>query len=154
MGEPRTDMHVTTPQSGADEGAVVNTATPTTIPTDEETCNQKDTNRTSNPEHQLRSMRTRARAANCQTPPLNEKHAKRQHFPSSRLLRPGDYRNASCVRADANKAAVVRGIRLVQQRLREIQYTWMARKAEEIQEYKDCNERANFFKASKALYGP
>ncbi|VDL91477.1 unnamed protein product [Schistocephalus solidus] len=71
-GEPRTDMHVTTPQSGTHEGAGINTAASTTTPTDEETCSRKDTNRTSNSGCQLRSMRTRERAANCQKPPLDE----------------------------------------------------------------------------------
>ncbi|VDL85650.1 unnamed protein product [Schistocephalus solidus] len=84
-GEPRTYMHVTTPQFGADEGSVINTAALTTNPTDEETCSQKDTNRTSNPGRQLRSMRTRARAAYCQTPPLDERQTNLQQLSSSIL---------------------------------------------------------------------
>ncbi|VDL98535.1 unnamed protein product [Schistocephalus solidus] len=66
--EPRTDMHLTTPQFGADEGAVMITATSITTPTDEETCNQ-DTNMIIDPGRQLRSMRTQTIAA-----PLNERH--------------------------------------------------------------------------------
>ncbi|VDL92135.1 unnamed protein product [Schistocephalus solidus] len=42
-GDPRT-----TPQSRADEGAVINTAASTTTLIEEETCIEKDTNRTSN----------------------------------------------------------------------------------------------------------
>ncbi|BHF67949.1 hypothetical protein SprV_0301097800 [Sparganum proliferum] len=43
--------------------------------------------------------------------------------------------------------------RLVQQRLRETQDVWTARKAEEIQGYADLNEWKNFFSAIKAAYG-
>ncbi|VDM06199.1 unnamed protein product [Schistocephalus solidus] len=39
-GERRTDMHVTTPQFGADKGAVINTAASINNPTDEEICSQ------------------------------------------------------------------------------------------------------------------
>ncbi|VDL88295.1 unnamed protein product [Schistocephalus solidus] len=67
-GEPRTDMHLTTPQFGADEGAVMITAASITTPTDEETCTQ-DTNMTIDPGRELRSMRTQTLAA-----PLNERH--------------------------------------------------------------------------------
>nr|VZI47633.1 unnamed protein product [Spirometra erinaceieuropaei] len=42
----------------------------------------------------------------------------------------------------------------LQQRLREIQDAWTARKAEEIQGYADRNEWKNFFSAIKAVYGP
>ncbi|VDM03763.1 unnamed protein product [Schistocephalus solidus] len=58
------------------------------------------------------------------------------------------------LRTDATKAAFFRCRRLVQQRLREMQDTWMIRKAEEIQGYADRNEMNNFFKAIKAIYGP
>nr|VZI34519.1 unnamed protein product [Spirometra erinaceieuropaei] len=44
--------------------------------------------------------------------------------------------------------------RLLQQRLREIQEPWMARKDEEIQGYADRNEWKSFFAAIKAGYGP
>ncbi|VDL88130.1 unnamed protein product [Schistocephalus solidus] len=50
MGEPITGMHVTTPQAGSDEDAVINTAASTTSQTDENPFSQKDANRTSNPE--------------------------------------------------------------------------------------------------------
>nr|VZH96073.1 unnamed protein product [Spirometra erinaceieuropaei] len=43
---------------------------------------------------------------------------------------------------------------LPQQRLREMQDAWTARKAEEIQGYADRNEWKNFFSAIKAVYGP
>ncbi|BHF63473.1 hypothetical protein SprV_0200646500 [Sparganum proliferum] len=52
-----------------------------------------------------------------------------------------------------NKAALYRSRRRLQQRLREIQDTWTARKAEEIQGYADRNEWKNF-SAIKAVYGP
>nr|VZI36771.1 unnamed protein product [Spirometra erinaceieuropaei] len=55
---------------------------------------------------------------------------------------------------DANKAAFYRSRRQIQQRLREMQDTWTARKAEEIQGYADRNEGKNFFSAIKAVYGP
>nr|VZI27333.1 unnamed protein product [Spirometra erinaceieuropaei] len=55
---------------------------------------------------------------------------------------------------DDNKAAFYRSLRLVQQRLREMQDTWTARKAEEIQGYMDRNDWKNFFVAMKAVYGP
>nr|VZI15148.1 unnamed protein product [Spirometra erinaceieuropaei] len=42
----------------------------------------------------------------------------------------------------------------IQQRLREMQDAWTARKAEEIQGYADRNEWKNFFSAIKAVYGP
>ncbi|VDL96371.1 unnamed protein product [Schistocephalus solidus] len=73
--EPRTDMHLTTPQSRADECAFINSAASITTATDEETYCQKDKNRTSSPGHQLRSMRSWARASNCQTLTLVERHA-------------------------------------------------------------------------------
>nr|VZI38913.1 unnamed protein product [Spirometra erinaceieuropaei] len=44
--------------------------------------------------------------------------------------------------------------RQLQQRLREMQDAWTARKAEEIQGYADRNEWKNFFSAIKAVYGP
>nr|VZI05407.1 unnamed protein product [Spirometra erinaceieuropaei] len=53
-----------------------------------------------------------------------------------------------------NKAAFYRSRRQLQQRLREIQDAWTARKAEEIQGYADRNEWKNFFSAIKAVYGP
>nr|VZI50399.1 unnamed protein product [Spirometra erinaceieuropaei] len=43
---------------------------------------------------------------------------------------------------------------LEEQRLREMQDAWTARKAEEIQGYADHNEWKNFFSAIKAVYGP
>nr|VZI44911.1 unnamed protein product [Spirometra erinaceieuropaei] len=53
-----------------------------------------------------------------------------------------------------NKAAFYRNRRQLQQRLREMQDAWTARKAEEIQGYADRNEWKNFFSAIKAVYGP
>ncbi|BHF78798.1 hypothetical protein SprV_0602191300 [Sparganum proliferum] len=53
-----------------------------------------------------------------------------------------------------NKAAFYRSRRHLQQRLREMQDAWTARKAEEIQGYADRNEWTNFFSAIKAVYGP
>ncbi|BHF70997.1 hypothetical protein SprV_0401405100 [Sparganum proliferum] len=43
---------------------------------------------------------------------------------------------------------------LLQQRPREMQDAWTARKAEGIQEYADRNEWKNFFSAIRAVYGP
>nr|VZI43098.1 unnamed protein product [Spirometra erinaceieuropaei] len=54
---------------------------------------------------------------------------------------------------DATKAAFYRSRRQLQQRLREMQDAWTARKAEEIQGYADRNEWKNFFSAIKAVYG-
>nr|VZI43079.1 unnamed protein product [Spirometra erinaceieuropaei] len=53
-----------------------------------------------------------------------------------------------------NKAAFYRSRRQLQQRLREMQDAWTARKAEEIQGYADRNEWKYFFSAIKAVYGP
>ncbi|BHF81836.1 hypothetical protein SprV_0802497000 [Sparganum proliferum] len=53
-----------------------------------------------------------------------------------------------------NKAAFYRSRRQLQQRLREMQDAWTARKAEEIQGYADRNEWKNFFSAIKVVYGP
>ncbi|BHF59700.1 hypothetical protein SprV_0100266100 [Sparganum proliferum] len=53
-----------------------------------------------------------------------------------------------------NKAAFYRSRRLLQQRLREMQDAWTARKAEEIQGYADCKECKNVFSAIKDVYGP
>ncbi|BHF63483.1 hypothetical protein SprV_0200647500 [Sparganum proliferum] len=55
---------------------------------------------------------------------------------------------------DDNKAAFYRSRRQLQQRLREMQDAWTARKAEEIQGYADRNGWKNFFSAIKAVYGP
>nr|VZI39779.1 unnamed protein product [Spirometra erinaceieuropaei] len=55
---------------------------------------------------------------------------------------------------EGNKAAFYRSRRHLQQRLREMQDAWTARKAEEIQGYADRNEWKNFFSAIKAVYGP
>nr|VZH90164.1 unnamed protein product [Spirometra erinaceieuropaei] len=55
---------------------------------------------------------------------------------------------------DATKDAFYRSRRQLQQRLREMQDAWTARKAEEIQGYADRNEWKNFFSAIKAIYGP
>nr|VZI42798.1 unnamed protein product [Spirometra erinaceieuropaei] len=55
---------------------------------------------------------------------------------------------------DDNTAAFYRSRRHLQQRLREMQDTWTARKAEEIQGYADRNEWKNFFSALTAAYGP
>nr|VZI43717.1 unnamed protein product [Spirometra erinaceieuropaei] len=55
---------------------------------------------------------------------------------------------------DATKAVFYRSRRQLQQRLREMQDAWTARKAEEIQGYADRNEWKNFFSAIKAAYGP
>nr|VZI25668.1 unnamed protein product [Spirometra erinaceieuropaei] len=52
------------------------------------------------------------------------------------------------------KAAFYRSRRHLQQRKREMQDAWTARKAEEIQGYADRNEWKNFFSAIKAVYGP
>ncbi|BHF68239.1 hypothetical protein SprV_0301127200 [Sparganum proliferum] len=52
-----------------------------------------------------------------------------------------------------NKAAFYRSRHHLQQRLREMQDAWTARKAEEIQRYADRNEWKNFFSAIKAVYG-
>nr|VZI07988.1 unnamed protein product [Spirometra erinaceieuropaei] len=54
---------------------------------------------------------------------------------------------------DATKTAFYRSRRQLQQRLREMQDAWTARKAEEIQGYADRNEWKNF-SAIKAVYGP
>nr|VZI16231.1 unnamed protein product [Spirometra erinaceieuropaei] len=53
-----------------------------------------------------------------------------------------------------NKAAFYRSRRQLQQRLREMQDAWTARKAEEIQGYADRNEWKNFFSAIRAVYDP
>nr|VZI26919.1 unnamed protein product [Spirometra erinaceieuropaei] len=55
---------------------------------------------------------------------------------------------------DATKAAFYRSRRQLQQRVREMQDAWTARKAEEIQGYADRNEWKNFFSEIKAVYGP
>nr|VZI28350.1 unnamed protein product [Spirometra erinaceieuropaei] len=55
---------------------------------------------------------------------------------------------------DATKAAFYSCRRQLQQRLRETQDAWTARKVEEIQGYADRNEWKNFFSAIKAVYGP
>nr|VZH95819.1 unnamed protein product [Spirometra erinaceieuropaei] len=55
---------------------------------------------------------------------------------------------------EGNKAAFYRSRRQLQQRLREMQDAWTARKAEEIQGYADRNQWKNFFSAIKAVYGP
>nr|VZH99913.1 unnamed protein product [Spirometra erinaceieuropaei] len=55
---------------------------------------------------------------------------------------------------DDNKAAFYRSRRHLQQRLREMQDAWTARKAEEFQGYADRNEWKNFFSVIKAVYGP
>nr|VZI28302.1 unnamed protein product [Spirometra erinaceieuropaei] len=55
---------------------------------------------------------------------------------------------------EENKAAFYRSRRQLQQRLREMQDAWTARKVEEIQGYADRNEWKNFFSAIKAVYGP
>nr|VZI33763.1 unnamed protein product [Spirometra erinaceieuropaei] len=51
-----------------------------------------------------------------------------------------------------NKAAFYCGCRQLQQRLREMQDAWTARKVEEIQGCADRNEWKNFFSAIKAVY--
>ncbi|BHF71724.1 hypothetical protein SprV_0401478400 [Sparganum proliferum] len=55
---------------------------------------------------------------------------------------------------DDNRAVFCRSLRLVRQRLREMQNAWTARKPEEIRGYADRNEWKNFFSAIKAVYGP
>ncbi|BHF61380.1 hypothetical protein SprV_0100435400 [Sparganum proliferum] len=55
---------------------------------------------------------------------------------------------------DDNRAAFYRSRRNLQQRLREMQDAWTARKAEEIQGYADRNEWKKFFCAIKPVYGP
>ncbi|BHF72905.1 hypothetical protein SprV_0401597600 [Sparganum proliferum] len=52
-----------------------------------------------------------------------------------------------------NKAAFYRSRRHLQQRLREMQDVWTARKAEKIQGYANRNEWKDFFSAIKAVYG-
>nr|VZI28691.1 unnamed protein product [Spirometra erinaceieuropaei] len=74
-GEPTTDLHVTTPKIGLDEGAVINTVASTTTPADGEKSGQRDAIKTSNPARQLRSTRMRAMATNVQMPPSNERQA-------------------------------------------------------------------------------
>ncbi|BHF70988.1 hypothetical protein SprV_0401404200 [Sparganum proliferum] len=74
----------------------------------------------------------------------------------SNLLAEKDRLLKTCVDhpIDANKAAFYRSHRQPQQRLREMQDAWTARKAEEIQGYADRNKWKNFFSAIKAVYGP
>nr|VZI30783.1 unnamed protein product [Spirometra erinaceieuropaei] len=55
---------------------------------------------------------------------------------------------------DGIKAAFYRSRRQLQQRLREIQDVWTARKAEEIQGYADRSEWKNFCSAIKTVYDP
>nr|VZI42152.1 unnamed protein product [Spirometra erinaceieuropaei] len=55
---------------------------------------------------------------------------------------------------DDNKTIFYRSRRLVQQRLREIQDAWTARRAEDIQVCADCNEWKNFFSLIKVVCGP
>ncbi|BHF60449.1 hypothetical protein SprV_0100341400 [Sparganum proliferum] len=52
----------------------------------------------------------------------------------------------------ANKVTSYQFRRLAQQSLQEIQDVWMARKANEIQEYAERNESNNFFAATKTIY--
>ncbi|BHF75689.1 hypothetical protein SprV_0501878500 [Sparganum proliferum] len=54
--------------------------------------------------------------------------------------------------SDANKAAFYQSRRLAQQRLQEIQDTWLARKAKEIRGSTDRNETKDFFATIEALY--
>ncbi|BHF75684.1 hypothetical protein SprV_0501878000 [Sparganum proliferum] len=54
--------------------------------------------------------------------------------------------------SDTNKAAFYQSRRLAQQRLQEIQDTWLARKAKEIRGSADRNESKDFFAAIEALY--
>ncbi|VDM01693.1 unnamed protein product [Schistocephalus solidus] len=54
----------------------------------------------------------------------------------------------------ANNTAFYRSHSLVQQRLREMQNAWMARKTEKIQGYVDRNEWKNIFTTIKVVYGP
>nr|VZH95959.1 unnamed protein product [Spirometra erinaceieuropaei] len=74
-GEPKTDLHVATPQIRPDEGAVINTAASTTTPADGEKRGQRDAIKTNNPERQLRSTRMRAMTTNVQMPPPDERQA-------------------------------------------------------------------------------
>ncbi|BHF84591.1 hypothetical protein SprV_0902774200 [Sparganum proliferum] len=55
---------------------------------------------------------------------------------------------------DDNRDAFCRSHHLLQQRLREMQDGWTARKAEKIQGYADRNEWKNFFSTIKAVYDP
>nr|VZI22715.1 unnamed protein product [Spirometra erinaceieuropaei] len=55
---------------------------------------------------------------------------------------------------DDNKTAFYRSRRHLQQRLREMQDAWTARKSEEIQGYVGRNEWKNFFFVIKPVYGP
>nr|VZI01520.1 unnamed protein product [Spirometra erinaceieuropaei] len=55
---------------------------------------------------------------------------------------------------DEKRVAFYRNRRLVRQRLREMQDTWTARKAEEIKGHADRNEWRKFFSVIKATYGP
>nr|VZI22253.1 unnamed protein product [Spirometra erinaceieuropaei] len=54
---------------------------------------------------------------------------------------------------DAQKGTFYQCRRLVQQRFREVQDSWVARKAEEIQTYADRHDSKDFFAAIKAIYG-
>ncbi|BHF58866.1 hypothetical protein SprV_0100182100 [Sparganum proliferum] len=53
---------------------------------------------------------------------------------------------------DDNKATFYRSRRLLQQRPREMQDVWTARRAEDIQGYAELNEWKNFFAAAKTVY--
>nr|VZI21180.1 unnamed protein product [Spirometra erinaceieuropaei] len=55
---------------------------------------------------------------------------------------------------DDNETAFYCSCRPLQQRLREMQDAWTARKAEEMQGYANRNEWKNFFASVKAAYGP
>ncbi|BHF57553.1 hypothetical protein SprV_0100049500 [Sparganum proliferum] len=55
---------------------------------------------------------------------------------------------------DDNTTPFYRNRRFVQHRLRGMQDAWTAHRAEEIQEYADCNEWKNFSFAIKVVYGP
>nr|VZI19306.1 unnamed protein product [Spirometra erinaceieuropaei] len=73
----------------------------------------------------------------------------------SNLLAEKNRLHKACVDhpTDDNRAAFYRSCRHLQQRLREMQNAWTARKADEIQGYTDRNEWKNFLSAIKAVYG-
>nr|VZI28489.1 unnamed protein product [Spirometra erinaceieuropaei] len=74
---------------------------------------------------------------------------------SSRLEEKNSLHKAYVTRpTDDNRAAFCRSRRLLQQRLREAQDAWTARKAKDIQGYAERKEWKNVFVATKVLYDP
>ena len=54
----------------------------------------------------------------------------------------------------SNKAAFANIRRTVQRELRQMQDTWLSKKADEIQSYADRNDMKRFYDALKTIYGP